>query len=510
MRLPVAQTVARRLLPAAVVSFLGLSLLAAGAASLAGVARAADDASRVVVLPVEGVVDQVMAGFIRDGIQRAANEGAAAVVLRIDTPGGSLDSTRDIVQSLLEAPLPIITWVAPQGSRAASAGTFITLAGNLAFMAPGTNIGAASPVGGQGEDIEGTLGKKVLNDAIASITSLAEARGRPVDWAVSTVKDAASYTVNEAVAAGAVDGLAATLDDVLSQASGREVTVAGKPVTLDLAGATTEESGMNPLQGLLHLLADPNIAFILFTIGFYGLFFELQNPNFVTGILGAIALLLAFIGFGSLPLNVVGLLLIGLAIVMFVLELTVTSHGLLTIGGLVCFVLGAAALYTEPTSPTGPDVQVAWPVIGVMVVMTAAFMAVIVTAAVRSRRMALVPIGLGGGSGGAVPAGTTGEVRRPLDPIGSVFATGEEWTAQSARGDRLGRGERVRVVGQEGLTLIVEAAPSVEPSVESSAGPLDQSVGSAESNRQGPGTGAGPGESPGPPEPGDRQEVSAP
>jgi len=248
MRLPVAQTVARRLLRAAVVSFLGLSLLAAGAASLAGVARSADEGSRVVVLPVEGIVDQVMAGFIRDGVQRAANEGATAVVLRIDTPGGSLESTREIVQSLLEAPVPVITWVAPQGSRAASAGTFITLAGNLAFMAPGTNIGAASPVGGQGEDIEGTLGKKVLNDTIASITSLAEARGRPVDWAVSTVKDAASYTAIEAVAAGAVDGIAATLDDVLSQANGREVTVAGKPVTLDLAGATTEESGMNPLQ----------------------------------------------------------------------------------------------------------------------------------------------------------------------------------------------------------------------------------------------------------------------
>jgi len=451
-----------------------------------------------------------MAGFIRDGVQRAANEGAAAVVLRIDTPGGSLESTRDIVQSLLEAPLPVITWVAPQGSRAASAGTFITLGGNLAFMAPGTNIGAASPVGGQGEDIEGTLGKKVLNDTIASITSLAEARGRPVDWAVSTVKDAASYTAIEAVAAGAVDGIASSLDEVLTKANGREVTVGGELVTLDLAGATTGESGMNPLQGFLHLLSDPNIAFILFTVGTYGLVYEVISPNFVTGILGAIALLLAFIGFGSLPLNVGGLLLIGLAIVMFVLELTVTSHGLLTIGGLVCFVLGAAALYTEPTSPTGPDVQVAWPVIGVMAVMTAAFMAVILTAAFRSRRMAFVPIGLGGGSGGTVTAGTVGEVRRPLDPIGSVFATGEEWTAQSARGDRLGRGERVRVVGQEGLTLIVEAAPSVEPSVESSAGPLDQSVGSAESNRQGPGTGAGPGESPGPPEPGDRQEVSAP
>jgi membrane-bound serine protease (ClpP class) len=234
-------------------------------------------------------------------------------------------------------------------------------------------------------------------------------------------------------------------------------------------------------------------------VGFYGLFFELQNPNFVTGILGAIALLLAFIGFGSLPLNVVGLLLIGLAIVMFVLELTVTSHGLLAIGGLVCFVLGAAALYTEPTSPTGPDVQVAWPVIGVMATMTAAFMAVILAAAVRSRRMAVLPIGLGGGSGGTLRPGTPAEVRRALDPVGSVYAEGEEWTARSAAGERLDRGTPVRVVGQEGLTLVV--APG---------GTADPSAGSAQSEESTQGTGHEPGSTPGPPEAGGSQEVPAP
>jgi membrane-bound serine protease (ClpP class) len=501
MRLPVALVVARRLLRVAVAGCLGLLLLTARTTG------AADGQPRVVVLPVEGIVDQVMAGFIRDGVQRAANQGASAVVLRIDTPGGSLDSTRDIVKALLESPIPVLTWVAPQGSRAASAGTFITLAGNLAFMAPGTNIGAASPVGSQGEDIGGTLGKKVLNDTIASITALAEARGRPVDWAVSTVQDAKSYPANDALSAGAVDGIAATLDDVLAKANGREVTVGGgKKVILDLSGATTQESGMNPLQGFLHLLSDPNIAFILFTVGTYGLIYEVISPNFVTGILGAISLLLAFIGFGSLPLNVGGLLLIGLAIVMFVLELTVTSHGLLTIGGLACFVLGAAALYTEPTSPTGPNVQVAWPVIALMAAMTAAFMLVVLSAALRSRRMAFVPIGLGGGTGGSLPVGTPGEVRRPLDPVGSVYAEGEEWTARSVRGERLGRGERIRVVGQAGLTLLVEAvSPSGAP-----AGAVGETAEGAQSKGPEPGSGARPGGSPGPAEPGGSQEVSAP
>ena len=229
------------------------------------------------------------------------------------------------------------------------------MAASLAYMAPGTNIGAASPVGSNGEDIPGTLGEKVKNDAIKNMTAIAEARGRPVDWAVSTVAEAASYSASEAVAAGAVDGIAATVDEVLAQANGQEVTVGGVTSTLDLTGVGVQDTGLNPLQGLLHLLSDPNIAFVLFTIGVYGLIFELQNPNFVTGILGAIAIILAFIGFGSLPLNLAGLLLIVLGVVLFVLEATVTSHGLLAIGGIICFALGASALYTEHGRPPGAD-----------------------------------------------------------------------------------------------------------------------------------------------------------
>ena len=436
--------IARRL--PAVIGLLGFVLVAAS------MVRAAEP--RVVVLPTTGIVDQVMAGYLRDRIADAAASGASAVVVRLDTPGGALEATRSIVGTLLDAPLPVVVWVAPSGARAASAGTFITLSANLAYMAPGTNIGAASPVGGQGEDIEGTLGDKVKNDAIALMTSIADARGRDVDAAVETVRSAASYTAQQAIDKGLVDGFAADLPALLAAIDGRTVTVRGLDVTLDTAGAATSESGMSPFEAILHLLAEPNIAFILFTIGFYGLLFELQNPNFVTGILGALAIILAFIGFGSLPLNVGGLLLLGLAGILFILELTVTSHGLLAIGGLVCLALGAAALYTDVGSPTAPDVAVAMPIIVAMVATTGGFMLVIVTVALRSRHMRPSP----GTVGTAIVTGAFGEVRNPLLPVGTVYVAGEEWSARAAGERPLQRGTPVRVIRQEGLTVVVEPA----------------------------------------------------
>ena len=442
--------VARMRLAGRILGILGLLLVVASP-----FARAADPGT-VVVLPTTGIVDQVMSGYLRDGIASAAAAGAAAVVIELDTPGGALDATHEIVQTLLGAPLPVIVWVAPAGARAASAGTFITLAGHLAAMAPGTNIGAASPVGSQGQDIGGTLGDKVMNDAVASITAIANERGRPVDWAVGTVRDAASYTVDQALAAGAIDFKAGTLDDLLRQADGRTATVAGQPWVLQTAGAATTESDMNPLQGFLHLLADPNIAFILFTLGFLGLLLELHSPNLVTGILGAFAIILAFIGFGSLPLNIGGLLLIILAIVLFVLEVTVTSHGLLAVGGLIAFVLGASALYTQTGPPTEPDTSVALPIIAIMTTVAAAFLALVVLAATRTRRMPPANVGV---HSAVVPrdlVGMDSEVRHALLPTGTVYAAGEEWTARSADGRNLERGTPVRIVGQDGLVLIVD------------------------------------------------------
>jgi membrane-bound serine protease (ClpP class) len=406
----------------------------------------------VVVLPTTGIVDNVMAGYLSEGIRKAAADGATAVIIRLNTPGGSLTATNDIVGTLLEAPLPVIVWVAPAGGFAASAGTFITLASNVAVMAPGTRIGAASPISSTGEDIPDTLGKKVLNDAIASISQIATDRHRNKDWAVEAVRDARSSPASEAVQLGVVDGIAATLDDVLRFANGRTVDVAGGQVTLDLTGAQTSELGMNPFQAFLHLLSDENIALLLFSAGSLGLTYELINPNFVTGIIGAMAIILAFIGFGSLPLNVAGLLLIILAIVLFILEATVTSHGLLAVGGVVCFFLGASALYTAPGDPFAPAVTAAQPLVIVMTVTFAAFAALIVIAAYRTRRWSPDP----GTLGTPLGVGTSGVVRMPLDPRGSIYAAGEEWTARTTDNQPLERGTHVRVIGVDGLTAIVE------------------------------------------------------
>ncbi|HUP55274.1 MAG TPA: nodulation protein NfeD [Methylomirabilota bacterium] len=414
------------------------------------------DGRRVGVLTATGVVDNVMAGYLAEGVAQAGRDGAAAVVIQLNTPGGSLDATQRIVSTLLEAPLPTIVWVTPSGARAASAGTFITMASHVALMAPGTNIGAATPVGGQGEDIGGDLGQKVRNDAVASIRSISEIRGRNADWAEETVRDARSSAATEALDVGAIDGIAGSIDAVVAFADGRVVEVRGTPTTIATAGATPSELPMNPAQQLLHLLSDPNIAFILFTVGFYGLLFELQSPNFVTGILGALAIVLAFIGFGSLPLNVAGVLLIVLAIVLFLLEFTVTSHGMLTVGGIVCFAIGASALYTAPGTPTGPIIAVDPAIIATFTVLTGGYMAFILFVVVRWRRRMSGTLGMS--TGPVLFSGALGEVRTSLLPLGVVYAAGEEWTARTEDGSPIAAGAAVRIKRRDGLTLIVEPA----------------------------------------------------
>jgi membrane-bound serine protease (ClpP class) len=431
-----------------------LGFLVGAAASLvvaAAATRAAAPAT-VVVLPTTGIVDASMAGYLASEIGRAADEGDAAVVVKLDTPGGSLDATWQITETFLEARVPVIVWVAPAGGRAASAGTFITLAANLAYMAPGTNIGAASPIDSSGADITGTLGQKVLNDAIAKITSIAQLRGRPVSWAVSTVANASSYPAADAVAAGAVDGIAGSLDALLAAADGRTVSVGGSPVVLHLAGAATVERGMNPLAWFLHEAADPNVAFVLFVLGVLGIAVEFLATNLLSGTLGAIAIVLAFVGFGSLPLNVAGLVIIVLGIGLLVLEIHVPSHGLLTLGAGACMALGAGVLYSGPDAPGAPSVAVAWPLIAMVVGVTVAFGILVSFTAMRIRRMPASPRLVGS----LQFVGEAGLVHRPVDPLGSVLAAGEEWSARSTDGSSLSRGTRVRVVGRDGLVLLVE------------------------------------------------------
>ncbi len=409
----------------------------------------------VIVLPTTGEVDAVMADTLASQLDAAAASRAAAVVIRLDTPGGSLDATQRIVTTLLDSRVPTIVWVAPAGGFAASAGTFITLAANLSWMAPGTRIGAASPIDGSGNDIPGTLGDKVRNDTIAWVKSIAEARQRPVDWAVSTVAEARSSSAQEAVAVGAVDGIAATIEEVVAAANGRTVQVAGRAVVLALAGAPIEEATVNPLGGILRLLVDPNVAFLLFTIGALALLFELQNPNLLTGVFGVIAIALAAVGFVNLPTDLTGLLLVAIGLVLFALEPAIPSHGLLTIGGAIAFVVGGFALYSQ-ADQFGPAVRVAAPLLVVAAVTAAGFGLLIAATAIRTREMP----GPSDPQSAAPPAGTIGEVRRPLEPIGSIYAKGEEWSARAADDRPLPRGTAVHVIGSDGLTVLVEPAPS--------------------------------------------------
>ncbi len=324
-------------------------------------------------------------------------------------------------------------------------------------MAPGTNIGAASPVGSGGADITGTLGLKVKNDAVANISAIAQARGRPVAWAASTVSNAASYSAADAVAVGAADGIAATEADVLAAANGRTVSVAGgASITLALGGVSTEVVGMSPFQLFLRVLGDPNLAFILFVVGVLLLVFELANPNIVTGITGSLALVLAFIGFSDLPVNVAGLLLVGFGVILLALETQIPSHGLLTILAGVCVAIGAGTLYGNPGAPTIPGVEVAWPVIVVAVGLTVLFGVLIAVTAYLVRRMHGSPVLVGS----LRVAGEAAVVSTDINPLGTVHAVGEEWTARSLDGRPLARGAHVRVVRQDGLVLYVSP---VEP-----------------------------------------------
>jgi membrane-bound serine protease (ClpP class) len=425
-----------------------------GLVSLAASAAGAD--AGVFRLHLTGVIDQFNAAYIDEGLQTAAESGAVAVLIEIDSPGGELTAMDDIVKAILASKVPVITWVAPEGARAGSAATFITLAGDVAAMAPLTNIGAASVIGGNGEDLPDTLGRKVTNDAVARITELARDHGRNEKWAESAVRDAASASVSEAIAlkppivdieAADTDALFAAIDKG-TRADGYVYQFNGKPLP-KLSGLPVSDGTMNVGQQFLHLLSDPNIAFILFTIGFYGILSELFHPNLISGSLGAIAIVLAFIGSNSLPLNVGGLLLILMGMGLFVLELHFTSYGFLAAGGVVCFLLGAFALYTGVDTENPVEFTVSPILIVGAVLLSLAYFFLLVRGLIqmRAHRSTTLPI--------ATLVGAGGTAQTLIAPTGIAYAGGEAWSARSRHGE-IQPGNPLRVVGVEGLELIVE------------------------------------------------------
>ena len=425
-----------------------------GLVSLAASAAGAD--AGVFRLHLTGVIDQFNAAYIDEGLQTAAESGAVAVLIEIDSPGGELTAMDDIVKAILASDVPVITWVAPEGARAGSAATFITLAGDIAAMAPLTNIGAASVIGGNGEDLPETLGRKVTNDAVARITELARDHGRNEVWAESAVRDAASASVSEAISmkppivdieAADTDALFAAIDTG-TRADGYVYEFNGEPLP-KLSGPPISDGTMNVGQQFLHLLSDPNIAFILFTIGFYGILSELFHPNLISGSLGAIAIVLAFIGSNSLPLNVGGLLLILMGIGLFVLELHFTSYGFLAAGGVVCFLLGAFALYTGVDTENPVEFTVSPILIVAAILLSLAYFFLLVRGLLqmRAHRSTTLPI--------ATLVGAGGTAQTLIAPTGIAYAGGEAWSARSRQG-KIKPGSTLRVVGVEGLELIVE------------------------------------------------------
>lgn len=443
--------------------FAWLMLAAGGLVALAAACSSAPPEGGVHVLTADGVINPVMANYIERGIEQAEDRDAVAVVVRLDTPGGLDSSMRDIVQTINNADVPVIVYVAPSGARAASAGTFITMAGHVAAMAPNTAIGAAHPVGGGGEDIEGDLGDKVENDAVAYIRGIAELRDRNADWAERAVRRSVSVPENEAVELNVVDLVAPTTEQLLEAVDGRTVRLADeRQVRLETAGAPLRENDMTLVEEFLLLLSDPNIAFILLSIGSLALVIEVFNPGaLVPGITGAIALLLAFFSLGTLPVNWAGVALIVLAFVLLVAEVFVPSFGALGIGGIVALAFGGLLL----TTSDNPEFEVdLWLVVGMPAVIGAAFAALVLF--VFSSRHRAIAVGA------EALIGAEAIARSPLAPKGTVLVRGERWRASSD--EPIGEGDRVVVTGLHGLELSVRRLEASEPAIGTEVEPPQQ------------------------------------
>lgn len=397
-------------------------------------------------MQLASIVHPVAAEFLAEELEVADAAHAAALVIELDTPGGLLDSTRAMSEAMLAAKTPVIVWVAPEGARAASAGFFLLLSADFAAMAPSTNTGAAHPVGGAGETIEGVLGEKVEQDAAATIRALATRRGRNVERAEAAVKESLSFTADEALANGLIDLVAPDLATLLAGLDGKPFEKpAGTGRTLEVAGAVVVDRPMHAFRRLLSILIHPNIAYLLMTIGFLGLYFELSHPGAILpGVVGGICLLLGLYALSVLPVDFAGVGLILLAIALFIAEVKVTSYGLLTVGGIVALVLGSLMLFDSPE----PALRVS---LGLVISVSIAFAAI----AVLLASLALRAQGRRPTTGAEGLVGAHARTVSSLSPRGKVFVQGEWWNAVAEA--EVPAGVEVEVVAVDGMTLHVRA-----------------------------------------------------
>ncbi len=399
------------------------------------------------VIEVAAAIGPGVAEFIKDSIADAEDEQAACIIIQLDTPGGLASAMREIEMAMLASRVPVVVYVSPSGARAASAGVMITMAADIAAMAPGTNIGAAHPVGAGGREIEEKMSEKVVNDMVAHARSVAESKGRNADWVEKAIRESVAVTETEALEQNIIDLVAKDLDDLIAQIDGREVADKG---TLNLKDAPRRTVEEDLRTKVLKAISDPNVAFLLFLLGAAGLYFEFSNPGALfPGIIGGICLVLAIFAFQVLPVNAVGILLIVLAVIFFLLEIKITSYGMLSLAGVVSLFMGSLMLYEGDD----PAVRISWGVLIPTVGLVSAFFVVIAGLAFRSQVAATRT-----GQQGLV--GKIAVVKQALDPEGKVFVHGELWKAIA--GVPIDNGSKVRITGVDGLTLTVEPEDSAE------------------------------------------------
>jgi membrane-bound serine protease (ClpP class) len=398
-------------------------------------------ANAVDIIRISGSINPAVADFVEKGVHKASGDGAACLIIEIDTPGGLAESMRKIVMAIFASKVPVVSYVAPSGARAASAGVMITIAADIAAMAPGTNIGAAHPVGLGGGDIRGTMAEKITNDMVAQARSIAEKRKRNADWVEKAVRESVSVTETEALKANVIDLVAKDIDDLIRRINGRKIENKGVLI-LDHPKKTFIEESLR--TKVLKIISDPNIAYILMMVGLVGLYFELSHPGAVLpGVVGGISIILAFFAFQTIPVNYAGFLLIILALVFFILEMKIASYGLLSIAGIASLLLGSLMLFED----SGSGRELSWGVlIPTMVVVSGFF--VFISGLVFKSHMSKPKTGISG------LVGEIGVVKETILTEGRVLVHGEMWKAISK--DPIEKGVKVRVVSVERLVLQVE------------------------------------------------------
>ena len=408
-------------------------------------------ASRYVVLEFEGPIGPVSNRYISNGIDQAEKLDADFILLKLDTPGGLDESMRSIVKKIMASDIPVVGYVYPVGGRAASAGVFIMLACHATAMAPGTNMGAAHPVAMGGQQPDSVMMGKIENDAVAFIRSIAEERGRDPDWAERAVRESISVAANQALELGLVDYVASSPEELLEKLDGHKVKMPKGEVVLQTSGAEEIEIGLRWYERLLQVLANPNLIYILLMIGIYGVIAWVQNPaSIFPGVIGIIALIFAFYGLQVLPINYAGLALIAVALILFILEVKITSYGMLTVGGIVSLVLGTLIMFQATPKVFG----ISWPVIIAVMAVIVALFVLIIWLAVRTHVRKPT-------TGGKGMIGLVGEARSDLDPEGSVYVRGEYWIGVAVDPSiQIKNGDKIKVVAMEGMRLKVEREES--------------------------------------------------